>query len=327
MNKNILKVLCISFIMLFSAFFINIDGVMADSNDNGIRCRYIKENNGNASWKDENQEMAQRLILDVYYGKGDSNDYNIKVSCTRYNGLRTDTNCVNTQKLKKASDYKLSFVNEDGTYKCPPTIYGYYGNTSKPFELSAGLVQGSINQHWNYKAEFERSCGANKSLNGCENQTDNDAFDENSDNKQQESLDGTGSERKEDQKKDQENDLSGIIHWGNKAHEGEYKHNKVGDDCSSINPIAESLSKILWIVDIIAIIILIIMTSVDLIKAITGSEEDNLKTAFKHMVTRIIIIFILFLLPVILGMIINVLKNEGTIQIGEDGNPFCDVRN
>jgi len=43
------------------------------------------------------------------------------------------------------------------------------------------------------------------------------------------------------------------------------------------------------------------MTSVDLIEAITGSEEDNLKTAFKHMVTRIIIIFILFLLPVILG--------------------------
>lgn len=129
-----------------------------------------------------------------------------------------------------------------------------------------------------------------------------------------------------DEDKEKTNDYTSILSWGSKAHEGEYSSEDVGTTCNSIGEIGNLLNQILWIVDIIAIIILIIMTMVDLIKAIVGSEEDTLRKAFKQLIVRIIIVVILLLLPAILGSVISLANQEtGIVQIGENGEPFCNV--
>ena len=121
-----------------------------------------------------------------------------------------------------------------------------------------------------------------------------------------------------------------ITAWGN---QNSYDSSSApGDPCRTItsNPwLVELLNMLFWFIAIAGLVIFLIMSIMDFIKAITGSEDANLKKAFKNLLIRAIVVVILFLLPALLSMIINFLNNnlgeEGTYQIGEDGNLYCDV--
>ena len=70
------------------------------------------------------------------------------------------------------------------------------------------------------------------------------------------------------------------------------------------------------------------MTSISFIKAITGSDEEKFRDAIKHLYTRIIVVIILLLLPMVLTFIIDLINNtvgEGEVSIGSNGEIFCDI--
>ena len=127
--------------------------------------------------------------------------------------------------------------------------------------------------------------------------------------------------------------FSGIIKWGNLiSGTGYYNISDVGNACNSVAPIADYLSKLLWLICVVAIIGLVVMTAINFIQAIVGSEEDKLLKAFKNLKTRIIVLFILILLPTIVGFVVNIYNSNvdnsnGVVKIGEDNKPFCDVTN
>ena len=87
------------------------------------------------------------------------------------------------------------------------------------------------------------------------------------------------------------------------------------------------INNFLWIISIVGIIMLVILTAIEFMKVITVSEEDGLKTAFKHTVIRIVCVILLLLLPMIVKAVLNTI-NEYSIskaKIGVDGDPICGI--
>ena len=123
----------------------------------------------------------------------------------------------------------------------------------------------------------------------------------------------------------------GIINWGNLiSGSGYYNINDVGDACNSISEILSYLSKLLWLICVAAIIFLVVMTAINFIQAIVGSEEDKLLKAFKNLKTRIIVLIILLLLPTIVTFAINIYNSNaenkmGVVSVDENGNIYCKV--
>ena len=75
------------------------------------------------------------------------------------------------------------------------------------------------------------------------------------------------------------------------------------------------------------IILIVVMTAIGFIKAIVGSDDEKLKTAFSHLITRLIVVFILLLLPMLLTFIINIVNDNigGTVKVGANGDVFCEI--
>ncbi len=121
-------------------------------------------------------------------------------------------------------------------------------------------------------------------------------------------------------------DLEKIIWWANA--EG-YEVDSLEDPCSIISPtLQEMLQTAFWIISVGGIILLVVMTAISFIKAITGSDDEKFRDAIKHLFTRIIVVIILLLLPVLLDFIITLINNsigEGEVSVGADGEIFCDV--
>ena len=93
------------------------------------------------------------------------------------------------------------------------------------------------------------------------------------------------------------------------------------------------INEVLTIISVASIILLIIMSMIEFVKAITGANDDLIKTAFKHTIIRIVCVVILFLLPILVSSIIDLVNkiNEpqtdenGNYKIGDDGNPLCGI--
>ena len=121
-------------------------------------------------------------------------------------------------------------------------------------------------------------------------------------------------------------DTQKIIDWANA--EG-YEVDSLEDPCSIISPtLQEMLQTAFWIISVGGIILLVVMTAISFIKAITGSDDEKFRDAIKHLFTRIIVVIILLLLPVLLDFIITLINNsigEGEVSVGADGEIFCDV--
>lgn len=81
------------------------------------------------------------------------------------------------------------------------------------------------------------------------------------------------------------------------------------------------------LISVVGIILLVAMTSISFVKAIVASDDNKIKDAAKSLKTRIIVIIILLVLPVLLSFIINIVNSNsnGKIKIGSDGKVFCDV--
>lgn len=83
---------------------------------------------------------------------------------------------------------------------------------------------------------------------------------------------------------------------------------KFQDGCSIIGgDFKEFLNTILFYIKIIAIVLAVILSLLDYIKAASGSDDKPMTKANNNFITRLILVIVLFLLPVILTFLLNVL--------------------
>ena len=132
----------------------------------------------------------------------------------------------------------------------------------------------------------------------------------------------------------QAEDLTDILDWGKTDSNSLYKHGKVDDPCTIIDTdLKDLLQKVLLWISIAGIVILLLMSIFDFIKAVVSSDSDNtLKNAFKRTVIRAACTVILLLLPMIIGAIIDIVNNnnvyreeDGSYKIGANGEPLCKI--
>lgn len=97
-------------------------------------------------------------------------------------------------------------------------------------------------------------------------------------------------------------------------------------DCSIFgDELIDFLKKLFWIISIAGIILLVVMTMVEFVKALTGSDDSGLIKGFKHTFVRIVAVIILLLLPTIITFILTLVNRYSDYKIGEDGNVICGV--
>lgn len=83
--------------------------------------------------------------------------------------------------------------------------------------------------------------------------------------------------------------------------------NAVLGNVNDPDSVAWLLQKLLDYARLIGPFIVLIMSSLDYLKAVLNSDEDSLKKANKKLVTRLILVVALFLLPTLVSVLLNVL--------------------
>lgn len=83
--------------------------------------------------------------------------------------------------------------------------------------------------------------------------------------------------------------------------------NAVLGNVNDPDSVAWLLQKLLDYARLIGPFIVLIMSSLDYLKAVLNSDEDSLKKANKKLVTRLMLIVALFLLPTLVSVLLNVL--------------------
>lgn len=90
--------------------------------------------------------------------------------------------------------------------------------------------------------------------------------------------------------------------------------------CTSLSPIIGILKAVLTIVQWAIPIILIFLGTFDLMKAVIASKEDEIKSAQKLLIKRVVYAIVIFLVPAIVQIVFTIVsKNvtEGTQNFWE----------
>ena len=77
--------------------------------------------------------------------------------------------------------------------------------------------------------------------------------------------------------------------------------------CDDMLPILNVVRLVLNIIQWVVPIVLILMGTIDLVKAVTQSKEDDIKKAQKTLISRVIAAVVVFLVPVIVGVIMGLI--------------------
>jgi len=105
-------------------------------------------------------------------------------------------------------------------------------------------------------------------------------------------------------------------------------------DCSTISGISDLISTGYFVIEIIALILLVGLTVLDYAKVIMSGEQDEMKKSNKRLLTRIIIAALILLLPMLINLILGVFHIEGigsgdpTDPNSPNYNPLCvEIKN
>ncbi len=362
MNNNILKTLIVGFLLFFSALFLEFDVVKAAS-----CATNLKDENGNAIFTDGDQcynnaskmdtgyalcyyyfdiptrkekkvypkaptlnrevQMYRHVDIQIQVTKNSSSKkvdtYYASSMTTRcsneyeagkdHGNMINDSNC--RVKFPSITDEKKifgKFQNAD-KWQCPSSIQITYGN----------MVNGNVS-------------AANMQLQGNGTNTITAYLWKNaSDNSK--TVDYDKGKNVAVVAEGDEDKYANILNWGENNKEGKYSgytSNDIGSPCSVITgEIKELITTVLWFIDIAAIILLIVMTIINFIQALTGMDDEKLRNTFKYFRTRIIVVVVLLLLPTIVGGVIDFINKaaDGTVVVGEvkengePGEPFCSI--
>ncbi len=132
---------------------------------------------------------------------------------------------------------------------------------------------------------------------------------------------------------DDGSDISSIIEWGGSTASSLYSVSDY-DTCDLIDgDIKDLIEMVLTWISIAGIVILLIMSIMEFVKALTAGDSDGrLKTAFKNTLIRIACVAILLLLPMLISALIDAVNDnnyqeddDGSYIIGSEGEPLCKI--
>lgn len=81
-------------------------------------------------------------------------------------------------------------------------------------------------------------------------------------------------------------------------------------DCSSLSAVFVIIRVVFSIIQYVVPVILILMGSIDLVKAVTQGKEEEIKKGQKTLITRAIAAVIVFLIPLIVSIIMGLIGSN-----------------
>lgn len=315
-------------ILLFFVMFINVNNANAESittQDGFARCIYtgtVQDGVGNYV------ASAISVVIRVYRDTGGVVRSYANMRCSEsYTEMNAGGAAMSSCPINNYNDLfhhaqeKLYPTFGEGSWRCPGEIYvnvvpqypGNGGNIS--LTSQNGYTKISLNSKYsqmeNEAVSFESDDDSGDFVKvGSVADAVQDAYDEANGNRTDVDSDVM---------------VNTIAEWA--ADQG-YNIDSIGDPCNIISPNLRSLlNTIFWAISIVGVILVVVMTALSFIKAIVGSDDEKFRDAFRHLLTRIIVVIVLLLLPAILSFIITLINDSasGTVAVGADGNVFCDI--
>ncbi len=84
--------------------------------------------------------------------------------------------------------------------------------------------------------------------------------------------------------------------------------------CTYLNPIISIIKTVLSVVQWAIPIILIVIGTFDIMKAVIASKEDEIKAAQKLLIKRVVYAVVIFLIPTIVHFVFNIVSNTDGID-------------
>lgn len=81
------------------------------------------------------------------------------------------------------------------------------------------------------------------------------------------------------------------------------------DTCNDLNAVVAIVSFILGIIQWVVPIILIVLGTFDLVKAVTAGKEDDIKKGQQTLIKRVIAAIIVFLVPLLVSILMGMIGN------------------
>ena len=350
----IARVLGVLIVFLSTFMFVNIDNVKAGTIQGGpgygyAQCSY--RHSINRGGTDTTYSSVVKLVVKVWGSKSDGKNWlnwnNALSSADVQDSIAysDNNNMFNTDVPNEYTGFGDGDTPNDNGTNVISAIYSENYNTAMgqdmgEFSCPPYACLKDDNNGYSYKWELpsKKQIRENKCRDGYIPMSKNTYNPEETQMSNTETTDGQiYYEKVEDETwagaydDDLESYKDQIKAWGDRS-SYDNQYNDVGDPCKTIsnNPwLIQLLSWLFWFIAIAGLVIFLVMSIMDFIKAVTGSDDANLKKAFKNLAIRAVVVVILFLLPALLNLIINFLNEnlgkEGTYQIGSDGNLYCDV--
>ncbi len=362
MNKFI-KYICLTFIISISIFCTEITNVKAGTPDGSgnANCFYLSKDNIPIANNDDSPTVEEytaqyKININVYRNTEGYFEGTATISgsgfkyCTTTYSLLSDpiVDCVGSDEITGNNGWTITtdsinefFSDSDklkekfysyGSWKCPNTIYERRVTHLFENNFGPGSDSKTVEIGWEKKGNL-LSCSLteDKSVQEGHEEASDDDFNE----KSTEEKEKADIEKIQDAYKVCRQVLNGDkTDWyigKDPVSEEEFQEqcfNYETTNCSMFDDdIIGFLNKFFWIISIAGILLLVIMTMVEFIKALTGSDDSGLIKAFKHTLIRIVVVIILLLLPIIVTFILNLVNRYSEYTIGEDGNVTCGVGN
>ena len=89
------------------------------------------------------------------------------------------------------------------------------------------------------------------------------------------------------------------------------------DACGGLLPLVKVIRKgLFWILYLIMPIVLILLVTIDIAKAVIASDEKEVKAAQSRLIKRIIYAALIFFVPMLVGVVMNLVAAGG--EVAED---------
>lgn len=320
MKNKLVKTLMISFVLVFSMMFINVNETKAMGTPNGKGFAYCEYKVAQATGASTTQQRLFAIRMTVFKNTDGNYDGYAITGCGNVESTNANSTSKYSESRCKISNYNEIFNRNDlsnhftrdkKTWRCP-TLYAKITYTNTSVDTNVELSYEDKGRGWKRITQVSNlSSKKGKPILKAGvyegNQTDGVSNSINNEKK----AAGKNPQYKTDSSNDSETG-SGI----DQQELGCQLLNTPGEDGKSI---LDELKTIFTVMQIAGVLILLLFSIWDFAKAITSSDDDRLKKVSKRFIYRLVAVAILLLLPVIIKMILEIMKVAGVTQIGD----FC----
>lgn len=319
MNNKSVKIIMVSFVLVFSMFLINVKGADAMGTPNGKGFAYCEYKLGQATGASTTQQRLFAIRVTVFKNTDGNYDGYAITGCGNVESTNANSTSKYSESRCKISNYSEMFNRNDlashftrdkKTWRCP-TLYAKIGYTNTSVNTDVELSYKDNGRGWK-KITQVTNLSSKKGKPTLKagvyegNQTDGVA---NSIDREKQAA---GKEPQYNQSSSSDDELGPGI---GKEELGCQLLDKGADG----KTILDDLKTIFTIMQVAGIVILLLFSVWDFAKAITSSDDDRLKKVSKRFIFRLIAAAILLLLPVIIKMVLDIMHVAGVTQIGD----FC----